>query len=222
MPHEIAPTQTPVARGMHWSHVLIIVLATIALTIGVTYWVLKTYVFIKEFEPVTLSQEEEIILDTKLEAIGYESEEFDANGNLKPQAYSEAGARREVSFNERELNGLLANNTDLAKKVAIDLSDDLISAKILIPMEEDFPVLGGQTLRVNAGLEVAYLDNRPKVILKGVSIMGVPVPSAWLGGIKNIDLVNEYGEGDGFWKAFADGVSDIYVKEGEIRVHLKE
>jgi len=222
MTDEHASTQNPETGGIHWSHVIAIVLVTIALTIGVTYWALKTYVFIKEFEPVTLNLEEEQLLDAKLEAIGYESEEFDAEGNLKPQAYSEAGASREVSFNERELNGLLAKNTDLAKKVAIDLSDDLISARILIPMAEDFPVLGGQTLRVNAGLEVAYLNNRPKVILKGVSIMGVPVPSAWLGGIKNIDLVNEYGTEDGFWKAFADGVRDIYVQEGEIRVQLKE
>jgi len=217
-----SPTQNPATRGIHWSHVLVIVLVTIALTIGGTYWALKTYVFVKEFEPVTLNLEEEQLLDAKLEAVGYESDDFDAEGNLKPQAYSEKGASREVSFNERELNALLAKNTDLAKKVAIDLSDDLVSARILIPMAEDFPILGGQTLRVNAGLEVAYLENRPKVILKGVSIMGVPIPSAWLGGIKNIDLVNEYGTDDGFWKAFADGVSDIYVKQGEIRVHLKE
>jgi hypothetical protein len=222
MTEEMPPGQPPEKKGIHWSHVTMIVLITIVLTIGGTYWALKTFVFIKEFEPVSLNQEEEKILDTKLEAIGYESNEFDSQGRLKPQPYSEAGASREVAFNERELNALLAKNTDLARKVAIDLSDDLISAKILIPMEEDFPILGGQTLRVNAGLEVAYLSNRPKVILKGVSVMGVPVPSAWLGGIKNIDLVNEYGEGDGFWKAFADGVSDIYVKEGEIRVHLKE
>ncbi len=222
MTEEMPPGQPPEKKGIHWTHVTLIVLVTIALTIGGTYWVLKTFVFIQEFDPVTLSLEEEQILDTKLEVIGYESNEFDNQGRLKPEPYTESGATREVAFNERELNALLAKNTDLARKVAIDLSDDLISAKILIPMEEDFPILGGQTLRVNAGLEVAYLGNRPKVILKGVSVMGVPIPSAWLGGIKNIDLVNEYGSDDGFWKAFADGVSDIYIKEGEIRVHLKE
>ena len=53
-----------------------------------------------------------------------------------------------------------------------------------------------------AGVELAYRQSRPIVVLKGVSVMGVPVPNAWLGGIKNIDLVNEYGEGDGFWQAF--------------------
>jgi len=40
--------------------------------------------------------------------------EFDARGVLKPERYSEAGAKREVSFNARELNALLAHNTNLA------------------------------------------------------------------------------------------------------------
>jgi hypothetical protein len=52
--------------------------------------------------------------------------------------------------------------------------------------------------------------------------MGVPMPNAWLGGIKNIDLVKEFGEDKGFWKAFADGVEDIKIKEGHLRIKLKE
>jgi len=213
---------TPKQPGLRWPQVLLIVVISIVLTAGISYWALKTFVFVDEFEPVALSTNEEQVLDAKLDALGYDSQDIGPDGFLKPEPYSEKDANREVSFNERELNGLLARNTDLARKLAIDLSDDLISARVLLPMEEDFPVLGGQTLRVNAGLEVAYRNGKPVVRVKGVSIMGVPVPNAWLGGIKNIDLVNEYGGGDGFWKNFSEGIDDIYVSEGQIRIHLRE
>lgn len=209
-------------RGPRWTHVLLIVLATIVVTVGITYWVLATWVFVKEFKPVQLNAREEQVLNSKLRAIGYQVDELDAQGNLKPEPYSEVGARREVSFSERELNAMLARNTDLAHKLAIDLSDELVSAKLLIPLEPDFPMLGGKTLRVNAGVEMAYRESRPIVILKGVSVMGVPIPNAWLGNLKNVDLVNEFGADRGFWKSFSEGVDNIRVEEGQMKIKLRE
>jgi hypothetical protein len=116
----------------------------------------------------------------------------------------------------------LAKNTDLARKLAIDLSDDLVSAKLLLPLDEDFPVLGGKTLRVRTGVVFTYDKGKPVVILKGITIMGVPIPNAWLGGIKNIDLVKEFGTDKGFWKTFSDGVEDIKVEKGFLKLKLKE
>ena len=86
----------------------------------------------------------------------------------------------------------------------------------------EFPVLGGKTLRFNAGVEMAYINGQPKVVLKGVSVMGVPIPSAWLGGLKNVDLVTEFGAGPGFWKSFSEGVENIRVEDGRIKLKLKE
>ena len=221
-------------QGLRWPQVVLIILVTMAVTIGGTYWFVKTYVFAREFKPVELSVKEEQVLENKLRALGYDvdvksperledqSADIDNRGFLKPERYTEDGARREVSFNERELNALLAKNTDLAKKLAIDLSDDLVSAKFLLPLEEDFPVLGGKTLRLNAGVEMAYAGEKPVIVLKGVSVMGVPVPNAWLGGLKNIDLVGEFGADEGFWKSFSDGVENIQVEDGRIRVRLRE
>ena len=221
-------------QGLRWHQVVLIILVTMVVTIGGTYWFVKTYVFAREFKPVELSVREEQVLEKKLRALGYDvdvksperledqSADIDDRGSLKPERYTEDGARREVSFNERELNALLAKNTDLAKKLAIDLSDDLVSAKLLLPLEEDFPVLGGKTLRLNAGVEMAYAGEKPVIVLKGVSVMGVPVPNAWLGGLKNIDLVGEFGADEGFWKSFSDGVENIQVEDGRIRVRLRE
>lgn len=229
-----ANTSGETRQGMSTSKVLLIVFITILVTLGGSYWFLKTYVFARDFKPVQLSAREEQVLDGKLRVLGYQpddsrvdttkpsADEFDQRGVLKPERYSEIGAKREVAFNERELNALLARNTDLARKLAIDLSHDLVSAKLLVPMEPDFPVLGGKTLRFNAGVELAYIDGRPKVVLKGVSIMGVPLPGAWLGGLKNVDLVTEFGADPGFWKSFSEGVENIRVEEGRIKVKLKE
>lgn len=221
---------------LSWSRVLLIVLATSVLTVAGTYWVLTTYVFVSSFEPVVLSKKEEKTLEQKLRTIGYDFSfssptakqnddlkgEINEEGFLKPEVYSEQGAKREINFTEREINALLAKNTDLAQKLAIDFADDLVSARLLLPLDEDFPVLGGKTLRLNAGLGMAYRNDKPIIILKGVSIMGVPIPNAWLGGLKNIDLVSEFGMDPGFWKSFSEGVEHIQVTDGKIDIRLKE
>jgi hypothetical protein len=220
--------------GLRAGHVAWIVIATILATAALTYWVVRTYIYASDFEPVELSPREQETLDAKLRTLGYEPEPSKptvqtggANAEtdqewLRPERYSEAGAKREVSFSERELNALLANNPDVARRLSVDLADDLVSARLLVPVDPEFPIMGGKTLRVSAGVELAFRDARPVVALQGVSIMGVPLPSAWLGGLKNIDLIREYGSQDGFWKGFADGVEDIRVEEGSLKVELRE
>ncbi len=227
-------TETTSARGLRVSSVLWIVLATILITAGATYWVVRSYLYAKDFKPVTLSASERRALDDKLRVLGYQpasesrregapaDDEFDASGRLKPRKYSEAGARREVDLSERELNALLASNPEMARRLAVDLSRDTISARLLVPVDPDFPVFGGKTLRVSAGIEAAFHNGRPRIVLKGVSVAGIPIPNAWLGGLKNIDLIQEFGGEQGFWKSFAEGVEDIRVEDGRLKIKLKE
>lgn len=222
------PARTGGLRGIH---VVWIVLATILVTGALTYWVVRTYIYARDFKPVELSAGEQQKLNGKLRVLGYDPAPATSGDQATPETddkwlraerYSEAGAQREVSFSERELNAMVANNRDLAKKLAVDLGDDLVSARLLVPVDPDFPILGGKTLRVSAGVEMAFRDAKPVVVLKGVSIMGVPIPNAWLGGLKNIDLISEFGDQDGFWKSFADGVENIRVEEGQLKIKLKE
>jgi hypothetical protein len=219
--------------------VLGIVAAVVVLTVAVTMAVAWSYLFPRPFKPVVLTPAEQVLLEAKLDRVeavtgiqppgtdipakAKEAEpDLTPDGRLQPRAYTEEDADREVSFSERELNALIATNTDLADKFAVDLADNLVSARLLVPVDPDFPVFGGKILRVRAGVEVAYREGRPVVKLRGVSLMGVPVPNAWLGGLKNIDLVQEFGADRGFWKAFADGVEAIAVEEGRIHVTMKE
>lgn len=212
------------SSGFSGIQVVLIVLLAILLTAGVTVWVIVSDVFATRFEPVVLDSQEQQVLQKKLHIIGIETDTPQV-GQVKPrpleaEAYSESDADRQVSFSEKELNALLANNTDLAEKLAIDLSGKLISAKLLLPLDEQMPILGGKTLKVTAGLGLSYSNGRPVVILKGVSVWGVPVPAAYLGNLKNVDIINEFGD-QGFWKAFAEGLEDIDVREGELYIRFK-
>lgn len=237
MEGETSSIQAP-RRGLSGLQVFLIVLLTVMVTIAATLWIARTYIFPAEFEPVRLTAREEQTLDTKLERLQsldsktgprdrsrmgrHKDNPTSTPEVLTPEAYSEEGAKRTISLSERELNALLAKNTDLARKLAIDLSDDLVSAKLLVPVDPDFPVLGGKTLKVRAGMELAFREQRPIVILKGISIMGVPLPNAWMGGLKNIDLVEQYGTQAGFWKGFSEGVRDIRISDGQLFIELNE
>lgn len=228
-------TQNTQAASRRFSGIQVfgIVLLTLLIAVVATVWIVRTYIFPAQFDPVQLSSREERALNEKLAQLDglqpRQDNSLPRRGDglrpgdvLEPEAYSEQGASRQIGFSEKELNALIARNTDLADKLAIDLSANLASAKLLIPLEPDFPILGGKTLRVSAGLELAYNDSRPVVVLKGVSIMGVPIPNAWLGNLKNVDLVSEFGGDRGFWQTFAAGVDFIEVRDSELRLALKE
>ena len=202
-------------KGISWLSILAIIFTTVLISVGITVWIINGYIFPKSLKPVVLSQKEESALDQKLNIF-----QGLATG-LTPEKYSENG-ESVIELTERELNSLLAKNTDLSDKLAIDLSDNLLSVKLLIPVDQEFPVVGGKTIKVTAGMEFAFKNSRPVVILKGVSLMGVPIPNAWLGGLKNIDLIKDYGQDDGFWKAFSEVVEYMHAEEGRFKIKLKE
>ena len=191
----------PSGRGSKtgWFKIFLLVIVVAVITSALTVWIMVTYMFPKEFKPVKLSDSETQVLNAKLDQLDSMSRPplnpeakkspppdeggaaTDASG---AEPYSEEDAKREIIFSERELNALVAKNTDLARKLSIDLSENLASAKLLVPLDPEFPFLGGKTLKVTAGLELRYAEKNPVVALRGISIWGVPIPNAWLGGIK--------------------------------------
>ncbi|GGB72080.1 arginine N-succinyltransferase [Shewanella inventionis] len=219
---------------------LLIILATVLVTAGLTFFVIRTYIFPSPLTPVTLNVKESQQLEQKLTQLGWQVDtrtsstskqvrpssnkqaQYNAAGELTPQAYQEFDADREVSFSEKEVNSMIGRNPDFAKRVAIDFSDNLASATMLIPIPKDFPIMAGEILRVNTGLDIRLdVNRRPVVALVGVSLMGVPIPNAWLGNMKNVNLVSEFGD-RGFWNTFADGVEDIQIRDGELYIKLRQ
>lgn len=218
-------------QSFSWLKLFAVITVATACGCALALWLATIFLFPKEFKPVTLNPTEEKVLQTKLRHLEEKPRQTAARKSAKqktgrdkfaPEPYSEVGVRREIIFTEREVNALLARNTDLAKKLAIDFSDDLASARLIVPLDKDLPVVGGKTIKLSAGLELRYSHGKPTVILKGISLWGVPVPNAWLGNLKNVDLVEKFGQENGFWKVFAAGVDDIKISEGSLRFKLKD
>lgn len=222
----------PPRRGFSGSQVAVFIVVAMLITAGVCFWIFRTYISPSDFKPVALSSSEQTTLDSKLRLLGLNPRDLlpnaergdpvESEGRLTPEKYQEDPAKRDIRMSEKELNAIIASNPEVAKRFAVDLSDNLASAKMLIPVDPDFPVMGGKILRVNTGLELAYRDNQPIVKLRGVSIMGVPVPNAWLGNLKNVDLVEQFGSDPGFWSAFSAGVGLIEIEDGQLHIKLKE
>ncbi len=199
-------------------------LILVAVVLLLAVWV-RHNLYASRISPVVLRPEEQETLEVKMALLRSEGP---ADGQPLPgttaaaEPYTEDGAVREIHLTERELNALIANRPDIAEMVAVDLADDLISVQLILPVEEDVPLLGGKRLRVHMGLAVTSTDGTPVFALKGISVGGIPLPNAWLGNMKNVNLVERFGTDHGFWKTFSEGIRSIKVREGYLQVRLKE
>jgi len=179
------------------------------------------------FSPVELSRNEQQVIDGKLELAGGDpvfagTEVMEPND--KPIVLREED-RRTIIFTEREINGLLHHNTDLAEKLYIDLKQNALVAKVIYPFKEETPVVGGKTLRLNITMKM-FLDDRKKlqIALDDISVGGIPLPNAWLFDLKDKNLIDldSSPEGTGLLKRIADGIDDFEVENGQIRIRLAE
>lgn len=204
----------------------------IVLTVLGVWWI-RYNLYASPFTPTFLNEHEQRVLNEKLEHLdrgargqspspAMKTDDRTGNGFLEPEPYTEDASKREIRISERELNSIIARDEEKARQVAVDLSGDMVSVKLLIPLDRDFPVLGGKTIRLNCGITLRHEAGRPVVALRGVSLGGVPLPNAWLGGLKNVDLVREFGGQDGFWDTFSQGIEDIRVSDGYLYIKLKE
>lgn len=225
------PQNTNPARR-RWLRILGILAAGVLVVALLSAWWIKSNLYASPFNPTRLTDSEQQALDAKLDRLqrNVRSDRAAAaggaakksEGRLAPEPYTEDAARRELRLTEKELNAVIAKDEATAQRVAIALSADLVSVKLVIPVDEEFPVLGGKTLRLNCGVTVRFEAGKPVVALRGVSIGGVPIPNAWLGNIKDVDLVREFGGPGGFWDLFAKGVEDIKVLDGSVFLKLRE
>ncbi len=220
-----------------WYHFLLGMIFSTLFAFFLAFWWLKSNLYADKHKPVKLSQTEQVALDKKINQLQNTAkpsnieEVATENDNdypvysdrpLEAEAYSEKGASREIILSQRELNALIANNPEMSEMVAVDLSKDLLSLKILVPMDQDIIFLGGKTLKLKAGVALSYADSKPVVALQGVTLGGVPMPNAWLGGLKYENLVKEFGDEGGFWEMFSKGVEDLEIVEGGLRIKLRE
>lgn len=204
--------------------VLGIILAAVLLSAIATGVWIKYNVYASAFKPVTLDEEEQAEFQAKLarlEAAGGSA--APPNPNVaEPEPYSEDDAKREIRITEKELNAIIDQNPHWADRVAIDISRDLLSVVLLVPVDPEFPIVGGTTARITAGATLRFENDKPVVIVRGISIGGIPLPSAWMGDLKNKDLVQEFGGQGGFWDGLSRGVEAIKLEDGNLYLKLRE
>jgi len=205
-------------RSFGCLHALLVLITLLLIAILGSLWWMKRNVYATEFTPVTLKPAEQVILDSKLKQLN----PVVIAATNTPEAYTETEASRRVVLSEKELNALIARDPEAAKNVAIDLADNLVSVKIIAPMDPDLPLFGGKTFKFNMGVSLSYTNQKPNITIRGISLGGIPLPGAWWGDIKNKNLVEEFGTQGSFWDHFSRGVEYLEVKDGSFILHLKE
>ncbi|WP_342349610.1 hypothetical protein [uncultured Nitrospira sp.] len=211
--------------------ILFVGLAALATALGVVLWI-NQYVNATMFQPTRLSESEQQVLNVKMahllpppDAVSSTVSDPSASTTglpLEPVPYSETDANRQIQLTEREVNALIAADSYMARHVAVDLADDLLSVQLVVPIKHEMPLVGGKMLKVNFGLALSYANGKPVVAMRGISLGGIPLPGAWWGDIKNTNLVEEFGGSGGFWDQFSKGVKDMKVQDGQLFVMLKE
>lgn len=220
MPPANSAPSTP-KRRFGCMHVLGAILAAVLLSAIATGVWIKYNVYASAFKTTTLSEKEEAAFAEKLARLEAAGGAAAPPNVAEPEAYSEEGANREIRITEKELNAVIDKNPEWADRVAIDLSRDLLSVVLLVPVDPEFPIVGGTTARITAGATLRFENDKPVVIVRGISIGGVPLPSAWMGDLKNKDLVQEFGGQGGFWDGLSRGVEAIQVEEGNLYLKLR-
>ncbi len=210
-------------KGIGCLQILLGIIILLLVAILASIWWVNRNVYAKTFTPVELQEDELALLDVKLNTVdpSMRTTRISVPPDA-PESYREDFANRRIVFTERELNAVLAKDPDTARTVAIDLSEGLVTIRILAPMNDDLPLLGGKTFKLTMGLSVGYTNEQTLVSIRGISMGGIPLPSAWWGGIKNKNLIEEFGHSNGFWNLFSRGVESLQVTDDTFVLHLKE
>lgn len=206
-------------KSIRYPLVILLLAFTALVTALISLFVARIWLFEPNVTPVVLNSQERSQLEEKLRILDSASS---PEARISPEQYTEQPEDRVIYLAQRELNALIAHDGRLANKASVDLSKDKISAGLLVTLPEEMPIMPGKTVKVTAGLQVGYKDGRPSIVVEGVSLMGIPLPSNWLGGVKGKDLVKTNTSDGGIWKVFSEGIRDLSVEEGRMRIELKE
>jgi len=207
-----------------WKKPALIILGSVlvccVLTAAGTAWWVKRNLYASPLRPVNLSTAEQTTLNQKVAELELASE-------IHPGTHAEspvdpAIASRTLTLSAKEMNAFLAQQ-GLGEQVKIDLSRNRLTAHFLLPIDENAPLLGGVTLRIRLAIS-ALLNSSGKLELKvaDVSVGGVPIPNAWLGDIKGLDLITSDLGHDPTLQRLVAGIKEFEIHEGSLRILLND
>ena len=215
-------------------------LLVIAASVLITLWWIQ-----RPIKPVVLSAKEKATVDEKLQHLGAGNVSSPAPGTApapigpgKPGAPSPVpgpGAElisgldrryvpgaKTLRLTEREINGLLNVNTDLGNSVRLEFATDAINAYLAVPIPKDFPVGGGKMFRARGRFRVSLGNGgAPYAVLEDVTVFGLSLPKAWLGGLKGENLLGEaIGQRNG--SPVIRGVKSLRVEPGALVLEVED
>lgn len=236
----------PPAKKTRWflygCGTLIALLLLVIATVLITLWWIQ-----RPIKPVVLSAREKAAVEAKLQRVsgGSASAPVPSPNRLTaPNRTLEATERpRDVApppianqeldrtyvpgskglkLTEREINGLLNANTDLGNTVRLEFGQDAINAYIAVPIPKDFPVGGGRMFRARARFSVSVGNGgAPYAILEDVTVFGLSLPKAWLGGIKGENLLGD-AMGHGKGGSGLKGIKSLRVEPGALVLEVED
>ena len=236
-PPNLPPTSAPplAAKKSRWllygCGTLLALLLLIILTVVITLWWIQ-----RPIKPVVLSAGEKASVEEKLRPV---SGGNGAAGNSAPRTTQSAPSRttkpntdlaesrayaagsKIIKLTEHEINGLLNANTDLGNSVRLEFAKDAVNAYVAVPIPQDFPIGGGRMFRARGRFALSVGNSgAPYAILEDVTILGVSLPKAWLGGLKGQNLIGQaIGEPKG---SPIRGIKSLRVEPGALVLELED
>jgi hypothetical protein len=227
VPPAVTPAGLPVPKRRPWvlygCGFLLATVLVICATVAITVWYIQ-----RPIKPVVLSVAEQAVVEKKLEHLeGKPGDGPRATALESPATKVELDrpyvpGSKVLRLTERELNGLLNANTDLGKTVRLELGRDAINAYVTAPIPEDVPVLGGKMFRARGRFRLALANGAaPQAILEDVTIFGLSLPKAWLGGIKGENLLSE-AVGERHGAPVLQGIKSLHVEPGALVLEVAD
>lgn len=213
----------PIKPASSWKKKLLLIGGIFILGCGITAaataWWVKRNIYASPFKPVMLSQAEQAAFDEKLRILKAEAAP-PVDGKTEEQRAAEA--KRTLSITENEINGYLAKQ-GLGEQFKVSLGDGDATVALVAPVDKDVPFIGGTTLRVKVALHAMIgSDRKCALSIADVSVGGVPLPNAWLGDIKGVNMLAANVQADPVAKRFLDGIRELVIANGAVRVVLNE
>lgn len=192
-------------RSRRWRAPLII-LAVLGLGVAIggaaIWWVNRP------IQATILSQPEKATLEEKL-----------AVTEQEPSDPEYIPGEKEIKLTERELNGLLHQNTPFGDKLKLELAKDAVHARISADIPEDFPVMAGKKLKGKAKFSVKEEGGAPALILEDLTVWGISLPNAWLGDLKGQNLLGQVlSPGN----SSIAGVEELFISNRTLVIKLAE
>ncbi len=217
---------------------LLALLLLVVVTVAVTFWWIQ-----RPIKPVVLSDKEKAVVRAKLDRLGagpstgtarvsapneVTQAEVPSPGRADPGGLKQAPERRYVpggktlKLTEREINGLLNANSDLGQSVRIEFDADAINAYVVVPIPKDFPVGGGRMFRACGRFRLSIgSGGAPLASLEDVTVLGLSLPKAWLGGLKGENLLGQ-AMGGRNGRPVLKGIKSLRIEPGALVLEVED